>query len=334
MRKVWTTRELDGLFSLETVDRNLILTVLHNVGHAELAQKWPILANRVSCSTDRGLGVVADQIATACHRTAGSTGLNELPEAILSAYQRRMFAAVDRNDLLLLLYELEDCLRRFPAHPQGRLLHDRVSRAVQYEESALRDQARLEPHAAPSLASRHPWFRPALGAAGLVVLVLGYLAFSVGHVRSFRDAVNTARDLLSRRPTRRIVITTLRDTVRGSDEALIDGRVSGTVDDVAVYVLHRTVGDNSWTVERALVGRDGSWSVYASVPERRRYVWGNGPATLELLALVSGPQLLEQTLGNQSRVDRDCHAKSLKGTSADFGSRSQRRIESQSSREL
>jgi hypothetical protein len=53
MRKNWPIRELDGLFALETAERKLILPVLHNVRHDEIRRAWPMLADRLSCSTDR-----------------------------------------------------------------------------------------------------------------------------------------------------------------------------------------------------------------------------------------------------------------------------------------
>jgi hypothetical protein len=131
MRKMWTNRELDGLFSLETVDRKLILPVLHNIRRDELTRKWPTFGDRVSCSTDRGLDIVADQIAMAVHRASRDRPDEEQPpEAVLSVYRRRMLLAAGRRDLQQILYELEDFLRQFPAHPQARLLKDDMLTAL------------------------------------------------------------------------------------------------------------------------------------------------------------------------------------------------------------
>jgi hypothetical protein len=54
LRKLWPSRELDGLFSLETPGRKLILPVLHNIRQDELTKQLPMLSDRLSCSTDRG----------------------------------------------------------------------------------------------------------------------------------------------------------------------------------------------------------------------------------------------------------------------------------------
>lgn len=134
IRKLWPSRELDGLFGLETQQRKLILPILHNIGHDELARWWPMLSGRLSCSTDRGLEVVADQIVRAIHKASEEQSVEQPPDAVLSEYRRRMLSAADRRDLRQLLYELEDFLRHFPAHPQARLLKDELVTALRYEE--------------------------------------------------------------------------------------------------------------------------------------------------------------------------------------------------------
>jgi len=157
MRKLWPNRELDGLFGLETQERKLILPILHNVRHDELARNWPMLSGRLSCSTDRGLEVVADQIVTAIHKASSEQPVEQPPDAVLSEYRRRMLAAADRRDLRQLSYELDDFLRHFPAHPQARLLKDELSTALLYEE---RSYARLERRSGPTMARRvSMWFR-------------------------------------------------------------------------------------------------------------------------------------------------------------------------------
>jgi hypothetical protein len=133
LRKPWPNRELDGFFSLETQEKKLILPVLHNIGHDELPRRWPMLSGRLSCSTDRGLEVVADQIVAAVHKSSEDQRMEKPPDAVLSEYRRRMLSAVDRRDLRQLFYELEDFLHHFPAHPQARLLRDELISAIQYE---------------------------------------------------------------------------------------------------------------------------------------------------------------------------------------------------------
>lgn len=137
IRKLWPSRELDGFFGLETQQRKLILPILHDIGHAELARWWPMLSGRLSCSTDRGLEVVADQIVRAIHKASEERPVEQPPDAVLSEYRRRMLSAADRRDLRQLLYELEDFLRYFPFHPQARLLKDELVTALRYEEGPL-----------------------------------------------------------------------------------------------------------------------------------------------------------------------------------------------------
>jgi type VI protein secretion system component VasF len=46
-----------------------------------------------------------------------------------------MLSAADSRDLRVIRYELEDFLRRFPAHPQALLLRDDIMLALSYEEA-------------------------------------------------------------------------------------------------------------------------------------------------------------------------------------------------------
>lgn len=93
-----------------------------------------MFGDRLSCSTDRGLDVVADQITMAVHRASSDRPEAQPPDAVLSEYRRRMLLAADRRDLRQILYELDDFLRHFPAHPQARLLKDDILTALRYEE--------------------------------------------------------------------------------------------------------------------------------------------------------------------------------------------------------
>lgn len=147
-RKVWPMRELDGLFSMETLERKVILPVLHNMRHDEIQRHWPMLSDRLSCSTDRGLAVVADQIAAAVHKNTDAGERQPPPDAVLSEYRRRLLSAADRHDLRGLLYELEDFLRRYPRHPQARILQDQITAALRHEERPMSAPAPI-PHAAP-----------------------------------------------------------------------------------------------------------------------------------------------------------------------------------------
>lgn len=50
-RKVWPMRELGGLFSMETLERKMILPILHNLHHGEIGHRWPMLIERISLYT-------------------------------------------------------------------------------------------------------------------------------------------------------------------------------------------------------------------------------------------------------------------------------------------
>jgi TIR domain len=164
-RRLWPMRELDGLFSMETLERKLILPVLHNIRHDEIGRHWPMLSDRLSCSTDRGLAAVADQIATAVHKSTDGGDPQRPPDAVLAEYRRRMLSAADRHDLRRLLYELEDFLRQYPGHPQARILKDQMTAALRYEEA--------QPMAARASMRRAPSALPLIGG----LLALGALLY-------------------------------------------------------------------------------------------------------------------------------------------------------------
>lgn len=65
LAKGWPTRELNGLFSLEESGRKVILPVWHNITKAELAERSPILADRLAAETSRGITSVAVELLAA-----------------------------------------------------------------------------------------------------------------------------------------------------------------------------------------------------------------------------------------------------------------------------
>jgi hypothetical protein len=71
-----------------------------------------------------------------------------------------MLLAAGGRDLRQILYELEDFLRHFPAHPQARLLKDDILTALRYEE-----------HPPVASAPRSPIF--------LILVMLGLLGGSL-----------------------------------------------------------------------------------------------------------------------------------------------------------
>jgi len=67
--KNWPQLELDGLLALENADgRKRILPILHGLTQADLARRSPLLANRISISTDAGIPAVAQRIFSAIHQ--------------------------------------------------------------------------------------------------------------------------------------------------------------------------------------------------------------------------------------------------------------------------
>jgi hypothetical protein len=63
LEKEWTRRELGGLVAMEVQDRRKrILPVLHKLTIEELTRRSPTLADRVTVSTDLGIGVVVSMI--------------------------------------------------------------------------------------------------------------------------------------------------------------------------------------------------------------------------------------------------------------------------------
>jgi hypothetical protein len=68
-RKEWPQRELDGLVSMEILDRRKrILPVWHKVAAVDVARYSPSLANRLGVSTDLGIDVVVSEIVDALKR--------------------------------------------------------------------------------------------------------------------------------------------------------------------------------------------------------------------------------------------------------------------------
>lgn len=64
--KEWTQMELNALFALETSDRRKrILPIRHGLSHEDLASFSPLLAGRVTMSTDAGLRPLTQSILSA-----------------------------------------------------------------------------------------------------------------------------------------------------------------------------------------------------------------------------------------------------------------------------
>jgi hypothetical protein len=74
--KRWPQEELDGLFSLETKERKVILPVWKDVTAEDVRSFSPILASRLAVSTDRGIDRVVNEIKKAVGRPSQAFGDN------------------------------------------------------------------------------------------------------------------------------------------------------------------------------------------------------------------------------------------------------------------
>jgi TIR domain len=75
--KKWPKAELDGLFSLETKERKVILPIWKDVTEDDVRKFSPILAGRLGVSTDEGIAKVMYEIKRAVglvDRYKGSSG--------------------------------------------------------------------------------------------------------------------------------------------------------------------------------------------------------------------------------------------------------------------
>jgi TIR domain len=131
--KEWPNRELDGLFA-RTDGRLTILPVLHGISDSELKKYSPTLADRVSISTDQGVGFVADHIyhAVKYGSRPALVAVSE-PQSPLDAIQRAILLAPSRGDLTRCFYEVEEYLSHHPMDVKARTLKDAINLAIAYE---------------------------------------------------------------------------------------------------------------------------------------------------------------------------------------------------------
>ena len=62
LRKNWTQEEFNGLKSLQTEKRKVILPILHNLTIDELRAKWPIEAGKLSIDSSEGIPAIVRAI--------------------------------------------------------------------------------------------------------------------------------------------------------------------------------------------------------------------------------------------------------------------------------
>jgi hypothetical protein len=94
MAKPWPNREVNGLVALETGDgRKRILPVWHNTNAAEVTRWSPTIADLKAITTDRGLDVVADEIARVLRTVSRDSLVQELRGLLRVDRQIRAVAA-------------------------------------------------------------------------------------------------------------------------------------------------------------------------------------------------------------------------------------------------
>lgn len=69
INKAWTNNELAAFFSLENRNRRVILPVRHEISHEKVSRFSPMLADRLSVSTEEGIGKVASKILSVVNGT-------------------------------------------------------------------------------------------------------------------------------------------------------------------------------------------------------------------------------------------------------------------------
>ncbi|MET0396807.1 MAG: toll/interleukin-1 receptor domain-containing protein [Longimicrobiaceae bacterium] len=117
MQKSWTQNELAGIWARETATRKLLLPVWHRVGAAQVAERMPMLADRVAVSTDKGLQHVAEEIVRASYPDRISDLPLSLQEAEKTAHARDTLRGLidggaSVNDLRLFLSAHQELLPR------------------------------------------------------------------------------------------------------------------------------------------------------------------------------------------------------------------------------
>lgn len=118
LKKQWPLWELNGLIAMERGGRPVILPVWHGLDHYALAERLPLMADRLAADTSDGIGPVATMIAGVVLAAAGA------PSVDRPTVGRRLAELVDSGNVVALRGFLEH-------HPTVmRCAFGRDSRAV------------------------------------------------------------------------------------------------------------------------------------------------------------------------------------------------------------
>lgn len=127
----------------------VILPVWHNIGVGEIIKSSPLLADKLSVSTQNGIAYTADKIAEAVLNSQINHDLTQpnfgpTKEEILQRLGHQMLMASSSWELRRTLYELEEFMVLYPHSPDARILKHRI-------EEGMRRAERMEalPKAAP-----------------------------------------------------------------------------------------------------------------------------------------------------------------------------------------
>ncbi|MET0071641.1 MAG: toll/interleukin-1 receptor domain-containing protein [Candidatus Thiodiazotropha sp.] len=161
--KEWPNKELDALVAREDGRDKVILPVWHNIGAGELVNYSPLLADKLSVSTQNGIEFTAEKIINAVSNSGDSPGLSKehigpTEEEVLQRLGHQMLLADSSWELRKVLYELEQYMARYPHSPDARILKDRIVAGMQRAERMETPTAAAPPkdRGAPATLARSP----------------------------------------------------------------------------------------------------------------------------------------------------------------------------------
>ena len=137
--KEWPNKELDALVAREDGKEKVILPVWHNVGAGEIINFSPLLADKLSVSTQRGIAYTAEKIKDAVNNSKEGNELSRpnlgpTEEEILQRLGHQMLTANSSWELRRTLYELEEYMARYPHSPEARVLKHRIEEGMRRAE--------------------------------------------------------------------------------------------------------------------------------------------------------------------------------------------------------
>ncbi len=125
LSKDWPQRELDGLMAIEEAGQKVILPVWHEIGKAALAERYPILADRLAADTAQGIAKVASELMQVIQDPGSGSpaGAEKAPQEEPRKQIRQMLLDYARNSLISdrVLKQALEVLKLEPEEAQGNL---------------------------------------------------------------------------------------------------------------------------------------------------------------------------------------------------------------------